>query len=58
MLVETAFRETHYKGILKTLEKNTGQLKVIKAAPNRKTGTFPDPRMIVRFVGAKPERAP
>ena len=49
VLVETAFRETHYKGILKALEKDTGQLKVVNAAPGRKTGTFGDPRMIVRF---------
>jgi Terminase small subunit len=40
VLVETAFRETHYKGILKTLEKNTEHLKVIKAPPGRRTGTF------------------
>lgn len=49
VLVETAFRETHYKGILKALEKDTGQLKVINAAPGRKTGTFGDPGIVVRF---------
>jgi three-Cys-motif partner protein len=49
VLVETAFRETHYKGILKVLEKDTGQLKVIKAPPGRKIGTFGDPGIIVRF---------
>jgi hypothetical protein len=32
VLVETAFRETHYKGILKALER-TGQMKIVTAAP-------------------------
>jgi three-Cys-motif partner protein len=49
VLVETAFRETHYKGILKALEKEAGLLKVIKAAPDRRAGTFGDPWMVVRF---------
>jgi hypothetical protein len=49
VVVETAFRETHYKSILKALEKKAGLLKVIKAAPGRKAGTFGDPRMVVRF---------
>jgi len=48
VLVETAFRETHYKGILKALER-TGKAKIINAAPGRKKGTFSDPQMIVRF---------
>jgi hypothetical protein len=48
VLVETAFRETHYKGILNTLER-TGQMKIVNAAPGRRIGTFPDPRMVVRF---------
>jgi hypothetical protein len=49
VVVETAFRETHYKSILKALEKEAGLLKVIKAAPGRKAGTFGDPRMVIRF---------
>jgi hypothetical protein len=51
VLIETAFRESHYKGILKTLEKGKGGglLKVINAAPGRRTGTFGDPAMVVRF---------
>jgi len=49
VLVETAFRETHYEGILKALEKEAGLLKVIKAAPDRRAGTFGDPGMVVRF---------
>jgi hypothetical protein len=48
VLVETAFRETHYKGILKALER-TGQMKIVNAAPGRKIGTFPDPQIVVRF---------
>jgi hypothetical protein len=50
VLVETAFRETHYKGILKALERDTGQLKVVKAALGRKAGTFGDPKMVLRFA--------
>jgi hypothetical protein len=49
VLVETAFRETHYKGILKVLERDAGLLKVINAAPGRRAGTFGDPAMVVRF---------
>jgi three-Cys-motif partner protein len=49
VLVETAFRETHYKGILKVLERGAGLLKVINAAPGRRAGTFGDPAMVVRF---------
>jgi three-Cys-motif partner protein len=48
VVVETAFRETHYKGILKALEKDAG-LKVIDAAPGRRTGTFRDPNLMLRF---------
>jgi len=49
VVAETAFRETHYKGILKTLEKDAA-LKIIHAAPNRKAGTFGDPDMTVRIT--------
>jgi three-Cys-motif partner protein len=49
VLVHTAFRETHYKSILKRLEKDAGRLKIVKALPNRKTGTFGDPNMVVRI---------
>jgi hypothetical protein len=48
VLLETAFRESHYKGILKTLEKEGG-LTVPNPAPGRRAGTFGDPAMIVRF---------
>jgi three-Cys-motif partner protein len=50
VIVETAFRETHYKGVLKELEAKTGQLKIVRAAPRRRVGTFGDPSMIVRFA--------
>jgi three-Cys-motif partner protein len=48
VVVDTAFRETHYKGILKALEKE-GRLKVVHAPPGRKIGTFPDPGIVIRF---------
>jgi hypothetical protein len=49
VLLETAFRESHYKGILKTLEKEGG-LKAPNAAPGRRAGTFGDPAMLLRFA--------
>ena len=49
VVVETAFRESHYKRILKALEKQ-GQLKLVKAAPGRRAGTFGDPAMVVGIV--------
>ena len=48
VLLETAFRESHYKGILKTLEKE-GRLTLPNLAPGRRAGTFGVPAMIVRF---------
>jgi hypothetical protein len=48
VLLETAFRESHYKGILKTLEKE-GRLTLPNLTPGRRAGTFGDPAMIVRF---------
>ena len=49
VLVETAFRESHYKRILTALEKEGG-LKALNAAPGRRAGTFSDPAMILRFA--------
>jgi len=49
VVVETAFRETHYKSILKTLEK-CGRLNVIDAGANRRAGTFGDPAMLIHFT--------
>lgn len=47
----TAFRETHYKGILKTLETQAPPLlKVVKPPPNRKRGTYTDPNLRLRFL--------
>ena len=48
VLLETAFRESHYKGILKALEKERG-LTVPNPASGRRAGTFGDPAKIVRF---------
>jgi len=49
VLKETAFRETHYKGVLKTLEAE-GKLTVINAAPGRRAGTFGNGAMMLRFT--------
>lgn len=50
VVVETAFRETHYKTqILKVLERED-TLRVVNAAPNRKAGTFGDPAMRVTIT--------
>jgi hypothetical protein len=48
VLVETAFRESHYKGILKSLERD-GALKAVNQTTTRRAGTFGDPAMVVRF---------
>jgi three-Cys-motif partner protein len=48
VLVDTAFRESHYKKILKALETD-GHLKIVRAADGRRAGTFGDPDMIVRI---------
>lgn len=42
---ETAFRESHYKPVLKTMEKD-GALSVSNAKPTRRSGTFPDGTLI------------
>jgi hypothetical protein len=48
---DTPFRETHYKGVLRELEKAVPPLlSVVDALPTRKKGTFPDPRLRVRFA--------
>jgi three-Cys-motif partner protein len=48
VVVETAFRETHYKGILKDMEKE-GALTVPNPPSGRRAGTFSDPRMTIEF---------
>lgn len=48
VLVQTAFRETHYKGILKAIERE-GALQPLNPSSSRKLGTFADPNMAVRF---------
>lgn len=48
VVVRTAFRETHYKGILKSLEE-AGKLAILNAESNRRRGTFARQDMVVRF---------
>lgn len=51
VLAETAFRETHYKRVLKNLEGNNPALiEVLNAPKNRRKGTFPDPRLTIHFL--------
>lgn len=49
VLAETSFRETHYKNQLKELEKE-GLLVPINPPANRRARTYPDPRLVLRFV--------
>lgn len=49
VLVETAFRESHYKAILKTLEKE-GVLQVLNAPAGRRAGTFGNDTMLLKFA--------
>ena len=49
VIEKTAFRETHYKKVLKEIEQATG-LEIIDPPPNRKRGTYPDPAMRLRFA--------
>jgi len=48
VIVETAFRETHYKPILKAWELESA-LEIINAPQGRKRGTFPDLTMQARL---------
>lgn len=50
VLAETPFRETHYKKqVLAELEQES-KLAVVGAPPKRRSGTFPEPTMKVRFL--------
>lgn len=50
VLVETAFRETHFKGqILRPLE-NEGAVEVLNARPNRKRGTYANDDLQIKFA--------
>ena len=43
VLEETAFRETHYRRVLKELEHaNPPMIEVVDSPPGRKRGTYPD----------------
>jgi three-Cys-motif partner protein len=48
VVVETAFRETHYKPILKAWELD-GTIEITNPPPDRRRGTFPDPKLLVRL---------
>lgn len=50
VVIETAFRETHYKPILKAWELD-GTLEIINPTQGRRRGTFSDPTMPVRLKG-------
>lgn len=50
VLVETAFRETHYKKqVLAKLEQEE-RLRIVSAKPTRRRGTFADPDIVVQFL--------
>lgn len=50
VLAETAFRETHYRRVLRELEvSDPPALEVVEAPEGRKRGTFPRPSMMLRF---------
>jgi three-Cys-motif partner protein len=49
VLTETAFRESHYKSILREMEKDTQQLKIVAAKPSRRIGTFGDPEIVIKI---------
>ena len=51
VVVNTAFRETHCKGVLKALEA-TGFLDIIQCNPGRKRGTFANRDMVIRVKAA------
>ena len=48
VVVETAFRETHYKPILRAWELDD-TLEIINPPSGRRRGTFPDPKLPVRL---------
>jgi three-Cys-motif partner protein len=50
VLAETAFRETHYRRVLKEFElSEPPSIQVVDAPERRKRGTFPFPSMTLRF---------
>ena len=50
VLAETAFRETHYKRVLKPLERDQPpMIEVIAPPPGRRTGTYRDKSLRLRF---------
>lgn len=50
VVTETAFRETHYKKLLKNMELETAEMKIASAPPGRKRGQYGSPDIEVLFV--------
>lgn len=51
VIAKTAFRETHYKGLLKEMESSSpARLVVVDPPPGRKPGTYADPDLKLRFM--------
>lgn len=56
VIAETAFRETHYKKILKEIEQSRpAGLEVVDPLPTRRKGTYPNPQMRIRFAPKQSE---
>lgn len=59
VLSDTAFRETHYKGILRQLERNLPPgLVAIDPPTGRGIGTYSDPSLKLRFTSTEPFQQP
>jgi three-Cys-motif partner protein len=51
VIAKTAFRETHYKALLKEMELSSPpRLTVLNPPPDRKPGTYADPKLKLRFM--------
>ncbi len=49
VVIDTAFRETHYKKLLKSMELETQELAVTSAPQGRKRGQFGSPEIRIQF---------
>lgn len=50
VVVETAFRETHYKKLLRSMEVDTQEIRITSAPEKRKRGQFGSPEIRVLFI--------
>lgn len=50
VVTETAFRETHYKKVLKAMELETGEIEIKSAPEGRKKGQYGSPDIEIYFV--------